>query len=1154
MNKLIHPLSITLCMVFCISIIANGQNRTMDRSAEINSYPLISSVQQKDKFVVIKGKVEDVTGMSLAGVSVYIKGTKYATNTGKDGNFSLKVQATDNIKLTVSLIGMQTQTIVVKDSNKFQNIVMKESTTELGELVCTGMQNVEKDKLTGSVSVISAKDLRGQGITSIDRILEGMVSGLNSTTISGAPGSRSKISIRGENTLNGNTEPLWIIDGLPMLEGVPKNNSGNYAGTIMEDGIGNILPEDIESITILKDASAAAIYGARAANGVIVIKTKKGFRSKTQINYNGTYNISEAPRIHLDMMNSVEKLKYERSLIDYFGPKTAFNVGRTSMLYKLMTGYITQEQYDKEMSRLQGINTNWFEEIFRVSQSHQHSINIRGGSEALTYYTTMNFTDSKGILEANSYKSGGIFLRMDYRPIEKLILGIDVSANTRFDKNHASIVDPFKYAAFANTYERPYDKNGNYEADLSFLGSNYTSLTPSGYVYDKFNIIREMRQNTRSQTGLDLSTTFNLKYEPIQGLILTALLRSATSYNYSSTEIDAGTYTSYITESLARIAYPGLLQLPKEYDNGQLKEESGRSSGWSGRFQTDYSFTLNDNHLFSLMGAIDFSSRKFNNFGYTSPIYYSDYRITGFPGFTSPSVNFKELYNAIKGNFNTNDGQDRTLSYIGNIRYSFLDKYILNLSARLDGADVIGNKNQFTPLWSVGGRYNLYKESFMKNIPYLSDLVLRGSYGYTGQIDREAYPYSIIELSNIVYEGNRIVNNYQFPNPTVKWARKRDWGLGIDVGFWKNRMSFSLDYYANKTEDILTQVNVPNSTGRVSAMANGGIVKNSGWEFSMNVRWIDTQNWIFSTRFNISSNKNVILKSLHDYNSIKKILDDGRVVLGGVYNLVGEETGAIYGWKEAGINRETGNPRYYLTPDGKVAYKALIDNIENMRNEEKLYYKNFLKDLTNVPDYVDYPSGEGARPKDPYFMPSLQYLGRTNPKYVGGFSTYLRYRHFEFTTYWSYKMGHLIPTFNDYQNAPRTLSGQNNNDLIAQGYSGDLAVSATNREKKYLNYWQQPGDMTDIRGFISSGTDLWASIVTDKKYEKGDYLRLNTLSLSYRFNGDWVNKFQLNNILFSLNARNIFTITKYKGIDVATGNAFGYPVAREYSVKVTLGF
>ena len=479
-----------------------------------------------------------------------------------------------------------------------------------------------------------------------------MVPGLNSTIISGAPGVRAQITIRGENSLSGNTEPLWILDGLPILQGVPKNNSGNYAATIMQDGIGNIMPEDIESITILKDASAASIYGARAANGVIVINTKKGFRSKTQINYIGNYEIGLSPKIHLDMMNSEEKLSYEKSIIDFFGLNYAYRTGRGNLYLKKLEGQMSEEEYQVEMNRLARTNTNWLDEIFRTSFSQSHSVNLRGGSESLSYYTSINYSNKNGILTKNRYQNTGILLNMDYRPSDKLIFSLNITGNSSKNEDHASVLDPFTYAVFANPYEQPYDENGNYAYDLSYISNNHTGSTASGLIFDRLNIIKELTENRMTQTALDASVTLKAKYEPKPGLIFSAIMRKTEGYKYGAREIEPGTYASWVTEKLARAAYDNQqIVLPTNFDNGELTESSGRSSAWSFRSSVDYSFAIKEKHLISLLGAMEVSSRKFNNFGYNSPIYYSDYRITGLPLFSDVSIPYDKLYTELNPHY-----------------------------------------------------------------------------------------------------------------------------------------------------------------------------------------------------------------------------------------------------------------------------------------------------------------------------------------------------------------------------------------------------------------------------------------------------------------------------------------------------------------------
>lgn len=1139
------------------------KNVTLDTALKECLKPFKLTYIIKDKIIILKkqavksasgiisypvmGIVVDKDGISIPGVSIVLQGTQFGTVTDEKGKFHMDLPLGNNV-LNFLFVGMKP---VVKSVDKrgFLKITMEHDVAELEEVVVTGMETIKKDYMTGSASVITAKDLKTQGITSIDRVLEGTIAGLNSTTLSGAPGTRAKITIRGENNLSGHTEPLWIVDGLPLMSGVPENNTGDYAGTIMQDGVGNIMPEDIESITILKDASAAAIYGAKAANGVIVITTKKGFRSKTQFNYSGNYSVSQAPKLHLDFMNSEEKLRYEYDILNTLGLNYFNKTGRGGYLYKqFMEGIITDEQYNREISRLKNTNTDWFDVIFRAAHSHSHNLSLRGGSEEMTYYTSINFQEKNGILRSNKYSNAGILMKLDYRPIKNLILALDVSANVRKSRDHASSVDPFVYAVFANPYERPYDENGDYAADLSYLGSNYTEMTASGYRFDSFNILRELSETRKSQDGLDASVTFNIRYDIIPGLAVSSIVRKGVSYNTTMTAIEAGTYSSYVREAFAKQVYGSSYNsiLPEEYNNGELSEASGKNFNWSIRNQIDYSFKIKQDHLFSVLLANEVTSKKFSNFGYTSPIYYGDYRITGVPDFGDEEP--YETFRGVIGNmFNTSTGQDRTVSFLGSFRYGYKDRYILNFNYRADGADVIGDSNRFTPLWSVGLRYNLHHEKFFEN-DVVTELALRGSYGYTGNIDRTAYPFSTITFGSDMYEGNRYATGFTYPNPTVGWEKKLDRNLGLDLSFFKGKINFTVDYYNNRTEDVLETLTIPISTGRGSVKANGGIVENKGIEFFLNIRWINTSDFTFSTSGNIARNKNVIVRSMYDYESYSDAIQS-KVSRGGVINIIGEETGSIYGWKTAGVDPKSGNPMYYLTTEGKRAYAKLLDSWESLSESKRAEYidNGVVPSLTSVPDCVAYDKDATSRPD--FFLPSMQYLGRSNPKYVGGFNTYLRYKSIEFTTQWSFKTGHIIPSFNDYMNAPNNTYGG------SADYKSDLNVSGTNRERRYLSFWKTEGDITDISRFVSADAkDYWVSNARSDAYEKGDYLRLSNLSLSYRLPSNVAHRFGMNSMAISFNAYNLLTFTKYKGLDVGTSGAFSYPVSREYNIKLSVGF
>lgn len=1087
----------------------------------------------------LKGRVTDESNAPIFMATIRILNSNIGAFTDEKGYYSIDVSSqTFPVTLVFSYVGKETVRQKVNGPGTTVNIKLVESANVLDEVVATGMREVQKSEMVGSAKVITARDINLQGFASVDKLLDGMVVGLNSTPVTGAPGSRAKITIRGENSLSGNTEPLWVIDGLPMLTGVPQISGGNYAASIMQDGIGNIMPEDIESISILKDAAAASIYGARAANGVIVITTKKGFRSKTQINYSGTATLSMMPGVDLGMMSGSEKLDYEKMIIDNFGITQANKAGRGGRLYSdYLKGYLSNEEYQQEMDMLRSQNTDWLKQIFRPGFSHIHNVNLRGGTEELSYYTSASYTSQQGILRSNKYESMGLLFNMDYRPSDKWIFSLNVNLNNRINQDHASAVDPFKYAIFANRYERPD------QPDLSYLPGNYTNVTSNLLKYDSFNMLNELDRTRRTQNSLDAEATLNIRWEPLPRLALQALARKSLTHSKDMTEIPPNTYTSFYGETLAKEIYTKKFPIyPLQYDNGELKEATGKSDNWAVRFQVDYSWIINENHILTLFGAFEAMSREYNGFGYNSPMYYDDYRITGLPQFDSANPNYSQLRSLLEGLYHTYDGQEHSVSFIGSAMYNLLkDRYILSANIRADGADVIGNVNRYTPLGSLGLRWNIHKEPWY-NLPFLKEISLRASGGLTGNIDRRAYPFSVLRLGSNNYMGNRLAEELRFPNPTVKWEKKRDLGLALETNIL-DKVYLTAEYYNNRTTDILDDLPVAPSIGRRTVKANGGITENSGWELDLRVKWIDTSDLLFSTNFNIARNKNVIVRSQHNFSSWAEATRTGHS-LGGIVNITGNEVGSIFGWEYAGVNPLTGNPTYFMSEQAQRDYAQMLDGWSQYSPAQKEHYLNYIKDFNTIPNVVDFLNQPmNSYIDETFFASSMKWLGRSNPMLIGGFGTYLKYKQFEFTTQWTYKVGHIVPLFSDLLDAPN--GGRNG--------TSNLSVSGTNRERKYLGFWKKAGDITDVPRFTTNSTEQWASNHTSDKYTSGNFIRLNDASLSYRFNTNDLKNLKLSNLRLSLNARNLLTFTKYRGLDVATQGAFNYPVSREVSFKITLG-
>ena len=1091
----------------------SGKALTYDCDGKVIIVKKQEILPQTIKAKIISGKVTDYRDNPLPGVTIQIKGTAVGTSTNSSGVYSLPIATSDAV-LIFSFIGMKTQEIAVANKSEI-NVKMTEESSNLDEVVVTGYQDIRRDRVTGSVTVITAKEIENNSFKSIDQILEGKVAGLYSYTTSGAPGTRANIRIRGDNSISGNKEPLWVVDGLPLQGGVASINvvnAGNIQESILDHGIGNIAPTDIESITVLKDAAASAIYGARAANGVIVIKTKRGFEGKATFNYNGSFGMVEAPRIDLDFMNSSEKIDFEISLMKDFS--RAWEGGLVGKIYDYyMQGRYTESQYREELDKLRKINTDWFDVIFRKAFSQSHFLSMRGGTEKTNYYASINYNGQSGILKSNSYDNLGASLEIRHKPAQNFEMNFKLNGNFRESKDHNSSIDPFKYAVFANPYEKPFNEDGSYAADFTYLGDNRSSIH-YGNIYDQFNILRELNETQNKTIASDLSARLGMNYQVMEGLSVD--LNGSLTYSTNNTEAWAapGTYTSY-SSCFASSAISG--ELPEKYNNGYLREGSGRSTAFAFRGLISYNNDKLENHAFSVVVGTELAgSKSYNNY-HRSPEFNDYYRFIAFPDFPSDDISYNDIKNSLSGLIGTAEAQDRSASFFGALTYTLCDKYVFNLNARFDGADIIGTDNRFTPLWSASFRWNAMRENFLKDVNFISDLAIRLSYGYTGNIDRSSYPIPMIFLSGYRYDENFVAESVTFPNPNIKWERKQDRNFGLDFGFWDNRIGGSFNYYWNTGKDLLGTMTTPESYGRTSIKANASSIENTRWEFNVNLRLDLGANVRWINSFNIAQNTNKIKKTyLKDLNELN--------VMGGSDNIEGYASGSMFGYRFAGVNPLTGQAMIYLTDESR---KILAD------------YRGV--DISQVADKIDTEEID-YNIREELLRASMEKLGSVTPKVTGGFSSTLTWKKLEVRASFAYSAGHLLETFNERKYAP---SGANK--------SSEIYVSRTNRLKSAMNRWRAPGDITNTPRYQFNGAQ-YHNMYTDDKYEKGNYLAWRDLTFSYDLKNKWFDRIGLDRCRLGLQVQNLFTFTKYSGLDVTTGGAFNYPLPRTYMFNLSLGF
>ncbi|MFR8080984.1 MAG: SusC/RagA family TonB-linked outer membrane protein [Odoribacter splanchnicus] len=1053
----------------------------------------LDEMRPQEQKVQISGSVVDTKGQPLPGVTILLKGTTVGCVTDSEGNFRLELPMRENIVLSFSFVGMKTIEVAYS-GQKEMKVVLEEEITEMEQVnvISTGYYDIDKSKMTGAVEVVTAREIAGKGYTSIDEVLRGTLAGVSVMNVSGRPGAQAQIRIRGVNSLTGNMEPMWIVDGMPMQGNLPTSvgvGATDLENTVLTSGIGNISPDDVESITILKDAAAAAIYGSRAANGVIVIKTKRGRVGKSYINVQSSFAISEAPKNRLEMMNSEEKIAFERSLYEDF-PNATLR-GRASLLYKgIDEGTISRADAMAELENMRQINTDWFDEIFRVALNHKHVVTLSGGSETTQFYSSINYSNEQGVIPNNDYKHFGATLKLTHDFNRNLRILFDVSSSLRTEKSSASAVNPLYYATFANPYERPYDENGSYAYDYSYEPE--LSKVKDGYMYD-FNMLKDLRENTAKTKYGSNQVNLQLEWKLFEGFMYSLAGTVSNTSSYTRKEIAPGSYTSKVKSWILDLYSEN--EIPDNLNLGALQENTSRSFGWTVRNQIKYARELKEDHFVNIVVGHEVSAVESNSFMQYSPQYDVDKGLIGYPnldGVNAGDLDLDRLHE-------TSKGQDRSVSVFATASYSYKDRYVVAGSSRWDGADIIGTDNRFSPLWNVSLKWNMHEENFMKSCRFVNVLSLRGSYGFTGSIDRNAYPFTLMTYGSLrYYDGIQLPIDVMPGNPSVKWQKKEDRSIGLDFSLFNYRINGTVNYYCNDVNNLLGDKKIPYSTGRGSVVANLSSLRNSGWEFSLNTVNIDHENFRWTTSFNIALNDNKITDAFYE-----KISD--LYTIRRKYQIEGYPVNAWFGFKTAGINPQTGE--YMIYTDAK---------------DEDGHPKG-------------YPYGNGyIADGSTYSTENAYYLGEAEPPISGGFGTTLTYKRLSLNAQFAFMTGHKIKSF--------------------KSYNGSLMnASRLNQLKTEANRWRKPGDITNVPKYTTSTATLSLLEITDDKLEDGSYLKCNLISLGYNLPSNLCQKLGLSQLRCTFNVHNLFTWTKYRGIDPETLGAFGYPSAKKYMFTLNLG-
>lgn len=1078
------------------------------------------------------GRVTDTDGAPVIGAGlVCIEKNAAGTTTDLDGNFSITLPAgAKTVKF--SSVGMK-ELVYQLISGRTENvrIIMEWENTELDQVVVTGYAQTSVKRITGSVAVLSSEKFEAKAISSVDALMQGEVAGVSIKSLSGQPGTQAKITIRGSNNITGSSAPLWVVDGVPLQSESPALSSEQLAtggfDNIFVNGIGNINPNDIESITILKDAAAAAIYGSRAANGVIVVTTKKGEAGKMRISYNNTFSWSFKPERSLNLMNSSEKLSWEDELWNEFSAaKYAASLTDNTVIYPVV-GIVGQIRaglgdfasmkgdkaaQDKYIESLRNVDTNWYNLLFRNSFSQGHHLSLSGGSGKSTYYVALGLNDEDGMLIHNEYRRYNVNAKMTLTPTDWARIDVGMEAARQESKMPYSTVDPFYYAFFSNPYERAYNADGSYAADNTWFTLGYYNGRGAEQVMPKngFNIIRELDSNYSKTANTNGTFRAQTDFRIIEPLHFVGLVSYSYSNNSTDKVIDKYSYSAFRDRL-------GSDDRSQTNLYGNISQNRTNRNSYVARGHFSFNKTFAETHTVNLLAGAELRGSGSNTIFTKRYNYDPKTGTTSLPQISGPQDEWLSEVEKLNGEYFS---KTRYASFYASADYYLGKSIVLNASFRTDGSSNFGSNKQFNPTWSAGAAWHIGEEAWMKKaLPALSHATLRAAYGFTGDVNTSTSHLLVIQYLQQQYRyfGDETFNLGTIPsapNPDLGWEKTQDAKAGLDFGLWKDRLTLNTEYYYRLSTDVVTSSPVQSTTGFTHVYFNAADIMNSGIELTLNGKIIQTKDWGLSAAVNFAYNYNKVLK----YNPVSKsgITSKDRYV-------EGYPTGAIFSGKYAGIASDTGLYQFELRPDATISTATDLNKPDNYR----------------------------------YF------LGTTIAPYTGGFNLSASWRQLRLSISGVYSFG--CKTYENFR-YPASYSNASHSGVsteTVQSQFSDLYGNHLNVEKDRTNRWTATHttgvkypriyDYFDGKYNFASYNPMDSSIIDAVYLKNNSYLRIKSIILTYSLPGAAVKKMRMRGLSFNVSLNNFFTFTKYDGMDPEIPGAT-YPTTRSVSAGMNIDF
>ncbi len=1075
------------------SIILSKQK--IERETELNT-------QQEQKN--ISGIVKDQQGVPLIGVNVLIKNSKKGTVTNLEGEF--EIIANDDDVIIFSYVGFQTKEIQIKESlgiNNKINVTLEEAVDALQDLIVTGYNTVIEKKVTGSVSKLETENLPSIE-TKIDDMLQGLIPGLAVINTSGEVGSVPVVKIRGTPTLTGNSSPLWVVDGVVLEDPVPLTPTELNSPDIV-NRIGNALsginPQDIKTITVLKDASATAIYGVRAAGGVIVLTTKRGVKGAPVVNLSLSTTLALRPTYDdFNLMNSKERIDIEKfyfeSGLQYYNADANINsVGLAGAYARYKSRELeTWDEFQEEVRKAQVYNTDWFDVLYRDALGLNSNFNISGGSEKVNYYASLNMLSQEGSdkLTSNRRYNGSIKLNTQLTDNFNLEFYLSLYATKR--SSYPLSLVPSGISNFTRQTPTPFDYALNTSRTFPLKNSDGSYYMYRGHNdFYLFNIMHEYDNSNQTAKTNGTTARISLDYDIMDNFRAFGVL------NYTSSNQLDETYYKENTNQVAGIRRsnfgepaPADSNLPK---GGVIFSNSNMQEYYMGRIALEYEPFSTNFHEFKVYTGGEYRVNKYRGDNVIGWGYLHD---RGKVISTDENIG-EELAGAPY--LKIRDFSTKSASYFGVATYSILGRYILNFNVRYDGSNLFGSnpKYRWEPARSISGRWNIMEEEFMKNSPF-NNLALRGSYGLQGTTNTQSTPQIVASFLNPAHWSKLNLLGISSPsNPNLRWEKTYNTNIGVDFAIFNARILGAVDLYNRKSKDLITNTRISEVNGFSTLPINFADVSNKGIEFGITTKNIRNPspgfNW--STTINFAYNKNEVIKVNTDP-VVSRLLSPYPYKPDAA--IVGKPLNSLYS-----VNFD------YLDDEGVAHFK--------LANGETTVAKRDLQ----------------------FNFEDLVYNGPLEAPYQGGVSNLFELGNFKLSSLFTYGFGNYF---------------RKEEILESWMYSPDQ-----NLNKELVNAWREPGDesFTNIPHIVNetgarNHKYYWNK--SDIRVIKGDYLRLSNVTLQYYLPESLLKSLKLSKAFVQIEGNNLWLLADnaLDGYDPETFPYKSLPIPKSYLFSINLTF